>query len=73
MHIIVGLGNPEKRYRNTRHNVGFDVIDALAEQYHIRMNEKKHRRHRRREGFAGKAADLYELKRAERGGAVKIL
>lgn len=43
MHIIVGLGNPEKRYRNTRHNVGFDVIDALAEQYHIRMNEKKHR------------------------------
>jgi PTH1 family peptidyl-tRNA hydrolase len=43
MFIIAGLGNPDKKYEHTRHNVGFDVIDALAEKYHIDMKEKKHR------------------------------
>ena len=31
MYIIAGLGNPGKEYENTRHNIGFDVIDRLAE------------------------------------------
>ena len=43
MSIIVGLGNPKKEYDNTRHNIGFDVIDALAEDNRIGMTEKKHK------------------------------
>ncbi len=43
MYIIAGLGNPDRRYENTRHNVGFDVIDALAAKYNISMNERKHK------------------------------
>ena len=43
MYIIVGLGNPKKEYDNTRHNIGFDVIDALAEENRIGMTEKKHK------------------------------
>ena len=41
--MIVGLGNPEKKYDKTRHNIGFDTIDALADKYNISMNEKKHK------------------------------
>lgn len=43
MFLIVGLGNPDKKYEHTRHNIGFDVIDALADKYNIRMSEKKHK------------------------------
>ena len=43
MYIIVGLGNPKKEYDNTRHNIGFDVIDALADSNRIGMTEKKHK------------------------------
>ena len=41
--LIIGLGNPGKEYNNTRHNIGFDVIDALAEDNRIGMTEKKHK------------------------------
>ena len=43
MYIIVGWGNPGKEYANTRHNIGFDVIDRLAEEEGIAMLEKKHK------------------------------
>lgn len=43
MFIIVGLGNPSKEYEGTRHNVGFEVIDRLAEKYNISVDAKKHR------------------------------
>ena len=43
MFVIAGLGNPKKEYNNTRHNIGFDVIDAIADKYEISVTEKKHK------------------------------
>ena len=43
MFIIVGLGNPTAEYAGTRHNVGFDVIDAIADKYNISVTERKFR------------------------------
>lgn len=43
MFLIVGLGNPGRQYEHTRHNVGFDVMDAIADKYNISISEKKHR------------------------------
>ena len=43
MFLIAGLGNPDKKYEKTRHNIGFDTVDALAEKYNISITEKKHK------------------------------
>lgn len=43
MYIIAGLGNPTAQYEGTRHNVGFDVIDALADKYNISVDGRKNR------------------------------
>lgn len=43
MYVIAGLGNPGAKYENTRHNIGFMVVDALAEKNHISVTEKKHK------------------------------
>lgn len=41
MYIIVGLGNPSKKYEDTRHNIGFKTIDALADKLNIKVNKIK--------------------------------
>ena len=43
MYIIAGLGNPTLQYEGTRHNVGFDVIDTLADKYNISVDARKSR------------------------------
>lgn len=43
MYVIAGLGNPDKKYEKTRHNVGFDVIDMIAKKYNVELTDKKHR------------------------------
>ena len=43
MYIIAGLGNPTSKYEKTRHNVGFDAIDKIAECNGIKVDVLKHR------------------------------
>ena len=40
MYLIVGLGNPEPEYIMTRHNMGFDAINLVAQKYNIEFNKK---------------------------------
>ena len=41
MKLIVGLGNPEKDYSKTRHNMGFNVLNLLAKEYEIDISRTK--------------------------------
>lgn len=41
MFLIVGLGNPGREYEDTRHNIGFKVVDNIAKEYNIEINRQK--------------------------------
>ena len=41
MYLIAGLGNPTREYEKTRHNVGFDTIDVLADKINTDVAERK--------------------------------
>ncbi|MDY0235866.1 MAG: aminoacyl-tRNA hydrolase [Gudongella sp.] len=41
MIVVAGLGNPGTKYSSTRHNVGFDVVDVLANKFGIKLNKIK--------------------------------
>ncbi len=43
MYLIVGLGNPDKKYENTRHNVGFMALDTIAQAYKVKIDRMKFR------------------------------
>lgn len=43
MYIIAGLGNPELKYAGTRHNIGFSAVTAIADEYNISFDTKKHK------------------------------
>lgn len=39
--LIIGLGNPEKKYDKTRHNIGFEAVDRLAQQWQLPWQENR--------------------------------
>ena len=43
MYVIAGLGNPGKKFQDTKHNIGFTAVEVLAERHGIRVSRLKHK------------------------------
>ena len=43
MYLIVGLGNPENEYARTRHNMGVDVVNEIADKFKIAISKEKYK------------------------------
>lgn len=43
MYVVVGLGNPGRKYENTRHNIGFELIDYIAGERGLKVEKMKHK------------------------------
>jgi peptidyl-tRNA hydrolase, PTH1 family len=59
-HLIIGLGNPGKRYESTRHNIGFMVLEKLAARLEIALKQKSFNAQWGKGTFAGKNVLLAE-------------
>ena len=73
MYIIVGLGNPTRQYEGTKHNVGFDTIDYLIDEYQIPSSGAGHKALFGKGMIAGQKVIVYEPERRVRAGAGELL
>jgi peptidyl-tRNA hydrolase, PTH1 family len=60
--LIVGLGNPGAKYEGTRHNIGFEVVDALARSWNVPLTENKKFQGWFGEGLAPRSVKIRLLK-----------
>lgn len=58
--LIVGLGNPSNKYNHTRHNIGFDVIDKLSNEFEL--NLKKNSNSAQWNSFHFQGTEIYLIK-----------
>ncbi len=59
MKLIIGLGNPGFRYRNTRHNIGFLVVRRIAKEFRIPLKKKRYKGILGTGAIAGKKTTLF--------------